>query len=222
MPAETYALGDNAYASPEDLAGLGGEFAIPSGFSADAVKKAVLLRASKQIDSITGQHFGYSTLTLTLDGTGTILMRTASALSWRLVDITSIYVRDEPDDAWDTQVATTKYALSMSRRAIRRTDGDVWVKGIRNYRVIGHFGRKYVPEPIKWACVLLARNDIVPGSASAYEQMQSETFGDGYSYTRRNAAVDPVPAAFSTGVPTVDAILSRYIYRRPLLGVPGA
>lgn len=224
MAAEVYALGDNTYASESDLTGLGGEFSVPAAWST-AEQQSVLLRASKRIDSVTGQHFGYSALTLMLDGSNTWLLRTNTALSWRLVDITSIHRREKFEDAWTAstvvQIASTKFTITQSRRAVKRTDGDVWLPGIKNYRLIGRFGRKYVPEPIRWACVLLAREEITPGSATRYEQYQSETFGDGYGYTRKSAPQDAVRAAVSTGIPTVDAILAKYISNRPMMMVPG-
>lgn len=219
MSDDAYSLGDNTYASPQDLVGLGGEFTPPAGWT-DADQQQELLRASKLIDSITGQHFGYSSMTLLLSGKGTPMLRTNAALSWRIVDITSVHERDDYSDSFSTQVATDDFTISVSRRALVRTDGCVWKKcAIKNYRVIGHFGRKLVPKPIMWCCVLIARNNIVPGSAAEYDQLQSESFGDGYSYSRQLPSAPALPRR--TGIPQVDTILSAYISNRPLMSVPG-
>lgn len=223
MAAETYSYGDNAYCTPELLAGLGAEFSVPAAWDTSD-QQAEILRSSKLIDLVTGQHFGRSLLTLLLDGSGTGTLLLTQAISWRCISISSIKYREEFTDAFASiaAISASYYTLSRSKRAVLRTDDDIWEKGIKNYQFIGYFGRRHVPKPIEWACVLLTRERITPGSAAAYDQYTSESFGDGYSYTRGARTQQTPSLTRSTGVPQVDLILSAYVSSIPSLTVPGA
>jgi len=222
MAAETYAYGDNAYATKELVQGHGSEFSFPTGWSDDEINVEIL-RASKTIDLVTGKHFGYSLMTLLLDGNKTATLFTSAALSWRIVNISSVKKREDYGDAFDETIDATDYTMGRSRKSIIRTDGDVWEKGIKNYQVVGRFGMRHVPEPIKIACILLARYQIDPKSVSKFEKYISENFGDGYSYTRESSKKNAVASApRSTGVLVVDNILANYISSKPLFAIPGS
>lgn len=95
--------------------------------------------------------------------------------------------------------------------------GGKFPKGSRNIEVWGSKGWYSCPKQIKQAVVVLCRYENDNTLYGSYNQgMKSEKLGD-YSYTRS----DPQISGKSlTGVSEADRLLSRYIRRKPILGVP--
>jgi len=244
--------GESRYASQSDLAGLGGEFTAPSGWS-DGDLDIELQRSSRFIDNVTGTHFSSTDLVLTLDGMGTQRLWTRRVTTWPIVSISEIKWRKDISDDFDNAdddveiVVANDWTIGRSRRYIERIDTEtgeagldeayrrthyafygtysrrrsqpVWARGHRNYRVTGKFGRKTVPTPIVWACVLLTRERLSPGSIARYEEFDSERFSDGYSYTRpgRGMSAQQALQGRTTGYEVVDRLLVPFAERLPSL-----
>ena len=95
-------------------------------------------------------------------------------------------------------------------------DYDVFPKGKNNIEIWGTMGHYSCPLDIKKACIILCRaeNDETLYSHSGYG-MKSEKLGD-YSYTRFDLQKS---SKVLTGISEVDQLLSRYIIKKPRLGV---
>lgn len=234
--------GDDLYATSSDVQGLGSEYSIPAAYLANI--NHVIKRASALVDMQTRSHFGKTPMVLELSGDGTPVLLTSEVTTWPIVSVSEVLEREDYEDTWaDSSVETieSKYwSISRSRQALlmlgelsssstsSRTLSSltVWTKGHKNYRVTGYFGRKTIPEIIKWATVLLAREAMSPGwIASNIESgmYQSERFADGYSYVRAVAApsLKTTHVGSTTGSVFVDAMLVGFAGSRPGIIVPG-
>lgn len=238
--AGTYVYGDNAYAQVADVSSYGGStFDVPAGVELSDIQSA-LMTSTQRIAAACRDHFGLSLRTLILNGHGTPYLDMTQRMTWPCVSVSSVYYRNTYADGDDFEtngelVDADYYAVSGSRRMLVkisgqtfRTSGSIdsceWVRGIRNYRVRGYFGRSEIPEPIRWACVLLARELITPGSSDQYAALSSERFPDGYSY--EVAASSPSSSSAGglmlTGVAAVDNLLRRgFVNDMPLFVAPG-
>lgn len=94
---------------------------------------------------------------------------------------------------------------------------DIFAKGKRNIEVWGSYGKRICPKQIKQAAIILARYENDDTLYSSYGVgMKSEKLGD-YTYSRFSDLQKNENKL--TGISEADKLLSRYINRRPKLGV---
>lgn len=224
----TVVKGDNVYCDKTDIQTLLGAFDVPAAWT-DALLETAMLRAAQRIDAICGTHFGSRAMTVLADGAGIELLMLDDYTRWPINAVTDVYYREEYA-ATDTFEASGElvdqdyYRIHASKHALERTDGSLWVKGKHNYRVRGTFGSGSVPEQIKAASVLLAREEITPGSSEEYEKFTSEHWPDGYSYTRGDTRSDKagtgkVSTPMYTGIAAVDGLLAPFVVVIPQMGI---
>lgn len=227
------AFGDDAYCQKVDVVGLGEEFTIPAAWT-DADVDATIVEATRQIDSVCGDHFGSSTAIIIVDGSGTRYLDLRNVLSWALISVTSIFRRNTyaaTDDfaANGAQLDDDAYAIADSKNALVKvladdsslrgiaTTSPVWIAGTKNYRIEGEFGRNVIPPDIRFACALLVRERITPGSSQRYEALRSERFPDGYAYQRPIQAPSIARANITlTGYPAIDDRLRPFVIEDPV------
>jgi len=228
-----------AYATYADVQGLGGDFSVPSAYS-EADVAIELERASRRLDAITHMYFGSEELTLVLNGSGSEILPTLSITRWPILSITNVrwnpdyYSKDYDWVNSGTLISEDDYIVTDSRRALERVYVSnsirgvdrvsvLWERGSKNYRIVGNFGYGNVPEAIRFACVLLAREIMIPGSSNKYEKAVVESFGDGYMRTRsfrtRTSARIDVRIPPMTGIPAVDDLIEPFIDKTPLMSV---
>ena len=204
-------FGVDMYATKTLVQGLGEEFSIPAAWSDDDVDAAIV-RMSRVIDQVTRNYFGKRDMVLELDGSGGPKLFLNQRIRWPIVTVTSVKWREDYAGVYDNTLASDKYRISRSRKCLERVDAGWFDDGHENWQVSGSFGRANVPEIIQWACVLLVREHITPGSADKYEKLVTERFPSGYSYSRKSGGgtQDSAVAALggkTTGVAVVDNLL---------------
>lgn len=96
-----------------------------------------------------------------------------------------------------------------------RTDGQVFPTGSNNVVVDYEHGYQTTPAPIRQAALTLAVEYLVPSSLPARATSVSSDLGD----FRISVANEDLNRP--TGIPTVDAAIQKYGYRRPSLGAGG-
>lgn len=84
-------------------------------------------------------------------------------------------------------------------------------KGVRNIEVKGTIGHYIYPQPIKDACIILARDENDPTLYEHYE-FNKESMGRVYSYDRGDEE-------YISGIIEADRYLRRYINRRVVIAV---
>jgi len=225
------ARGVMAYITKANIEGLLGTFTIPAHWTAssDAQLTAAIARATAIIDSFTRNRFELTARTLLLSGDGTEYLSALSLTTWPLSSITSIYYRAYHDYDFDTQgslVAAADYVIHPSRRAIHRIFGSdsargedkyLWDIGVENYRVRAVFGYTATPPAVKKAAVLLVQEEITAGTIAKFSEFESESYSDGYSYTRgRGSRSTPVASpGETTGFDAVDQLLRPFVFKMP-------
>lgn len=233
-----YTYGDNAYCRLADVTGLGSEFTQPAAWT-DAEVQTAIVDASQRIDAVTRSHFGETTRGIILGGRSTPLLRLTQVTLWPILTATQVEYREEyaatDDFAANGEVLDDDtYVISDSHRALLRiypqtlrggreplpSGPPIWLRGSKNYKVTGTFGRNNVPSGVRQACALLVRERITPGTLAQLEQFEAERFPDGYSYKRRGGGSSLAPERL-TGYPAVDELLAPHVCRIPLLAVAG-
>jgi len=218
------------YATADEVAVEGWSW--PSSWTTTMKTNAIQL-ASDRIDAVTRDKWESATKTIIISGRGTSRLYLGRIISWPILTVTDVYYRDDydPSDnfvASGELVATTDYYISDSRRALFRAEATfvrsgwdgitpTWIRGHRNYRVRGTFGRSTTPEAIKRACVLLVREEAEPGYTSEFAPMVSEKFADGYQYTQAASGSREVVVSYLTGFTAVDVLLAPYVSTLPLM-----
>jgi hypothetical protein len=87
-----------------------------------------------------------------------------------------------------------------------------WTYGTNNVEVRYSHGYQVTPEPVKRAAKMLAVEYVVTSALPARATSQSTDVGD------FRIAIANVDAGRDTGIPEVDAVISRFGRRRPRLG----
>lgn len=87
-----------------------------------------------------------------------------------------------------------------------------WAYGTNNVEVRYSHGYEVTPEPVKRAAKMLAVEYVVTSALPARATSQSTDVGD------FRIAIANVDAGRDTGIPEVDAVISRFGRRRPRLG----
>lgn len=193
----------------------------------DTRLNALLARASRYIDDLTGWWFEPRAFTWTTDGLGTELLH----LPAPPITLASVSVDGDALDLADVIVyglPTDDLAHRQNPKLARRS-GVRWPRGRRNVVVTGSFG--YVrsdgtspPDEIKDACLrlvfrMLPRLGDAAGQAArrAHEIVKETT--DGHSYELGSAQSGEAGAWRRSGVtgdPDLDLVLLRF--RRPPSG----
>lgn len=231
------------YITQTDVETLLGAFTIPDawlGAGSDDPDETPLnqaiLRACQQIDVLTRNRFELTTRVLELRGDGSRILSLLSITTWPINSISEITYRADPAYDWETQgdlLTAADYIVSRSRHAIERVGSETsavsarmsendwnfeWVKGYyNNYRATLVLGYTTTPHAIKKAAVMLVQEDIVPGTCLKAEQLDSESFPDGYAYKRmsRDIASQQTGNASLTGYESIDKLLRPYVCRLP-------
>jgi len=231
-----FTQGDNAYCSVNDISAQLGGFTVPAAWTTSLVQDAII-RATQQIATGAGIHFGDTQLTMEVSGDGDALLNLLTFTTWPVLSITNVYYRDayvnnynwvnsgELVDADTYTVADHNHGLwrmttgSSRGIAFEYIDGPIWLKGMKNYRVQGQFGYHEIPQPIIDACILLVRDMIQPGYTIQHEIAISERFPDGYSRQSRStnaAALGETAPIFASTI--VNDLVSPYVYDLPGMG----
>lgn len=228
-------FGDDAYCQKADVVGLGSEFTIPAAWT-DAEVDVAIVDASQQIDAVCGDHFGSTAVVLIVDGSGDEYLDLSLVTGWTALSISEVMFRESYDpnentfDTAGTVIDTTSFAITDGKHALLKFQADStlrvlvtteprWVKGVKNYRITGTFGRSFLPKAITRACALLVRERITPGSTADLTELKSERFPDGYQYTRVDRG-DPFGSSALTdksltGYPAVDNLLAPFVEDNP-------
>lgn len=212
------------YCSKTDIQGYGSEFEIPSGWTDDNIN-SLIVDIQEDVNSWLNDDFtGLQTLTLTMDGTGNGILFTRPYTKMPLVSVTSLVWRESTLSSFDASLnAWATYDYYASTYYIEATgkdyDGSVryftkgkFIKGIKNYQLIGVFGYATVPAYVKQITVLLCRERIKAGYLSSLD-VNSVAWSD-YKVTYASTKKD-IPVY--SGYPTVDAIIHRKINRSTFL-----
>lgn len=230
MPTVT--VPENSYVTISDVTSALGVWSFPAGWDADAQQRACI-RAKQIIDSAIRTTYGQATLTLELNGSGTCYLDLREATDWPIRTVTSVLYRETPATAWGDAITveSDSYGISHSHHALERFAGTtirsggaglfnpIWVKGFRNYRVVGSFGRSEVPEAIRRAAILIVREEAQPGYSLIHEKPVAEKFPDGYSVNRESLQAASGGGAIPTltGNKVIDAILAPYVDQTPMM-----
>lgn len=182
---------------------------------------ALLTRASRRIDDLTGWWFESRTLTLTLDGTGARHLR----LPAPAIALTRVAVDGSDLDLVDDVVnvgAPAGPAFERHNPKLLRAGGIAWPRGSRNVTVVGRFGfveaDETAPLAIQEACLRLAVRALPrftdPTAADeARRALITKETTDGHSYELGTGDIGKRAAwrfGGATGDPEVDVILARY------------
>lgn len=212
----TDATGSSTYCVKADILGLGSGFEIPSTWTDEAINQQIIECESEVNAYLDSDFSGPKTLTLIADGPGNKLMQTRRYTNLPIISITSITCRDSLEMDWSagTVWASTDFyadkfyieAAGEYVNSIRYSTRSKFVKGIRNYRIIGSFGYATVPSYVKLLTVLLVREKIVPGYLTKLD-ITSESWSD-YKVAYGNTKKD-MPSII-TGFPVLDAIIGSH------------
>ena len=207
------------YITADDVANLRGAFTIPTHYSDNSnyYLNIAIANACRRIDAHTHNKFERIGRTLLLHGDGSVTMSLTPSTLWPLYSITSIYEFADAEDTVGDLIPATDYIIAKSKRAIINVSGSVWATRLYpTYKVVASCGYSTVPPDVKMSAVLLVQEEVTPGTAQRLEALRSESFPDGYSYTRQ-ASATAVQKATSTGLAAVDALLERYCVHVPLM-----
>ena len=207
------------YITADDVANLRGAFTIPAHYTDNSnyYLNIAIANACRRIDAHTHNKFERVGRTLLLHGDGTVTMSLTPTTLWPLYSVTSIYEFSDAEDTVGELIAATDYMIAKSKRAIINVAGCLWRNSLYPaYKVVATFGYGTVPPDVKTAAVMLVQEEVVPGTVQRLEAMKSESFPDGYSYTRQTVATTPQKAT-STGLVAVDSLLERYCVHVPLM-----
>lgn len=191
---------------------------------------AEINRASRMIDSITGDIFYTLEVAIDFNGTGMTklffppkhpyVLQSATAVTEIDTNGVLLYTFTEGTDfvLYPYYLETVSRYDSDSPR-LRFGSGGRWAMGQQNIRVDGSWGPTSTPAEISHAACLLTLESLIPGSTglvgSDYKQVVwpdfTATFGGTDKYLGQ-----------STGLPAVDRVLERFVnFSSLFIDIPG-
>jgi hypothetical protein len=216
IPNAGTTTGSAVYCAKADISGLGDEFTIPSAWSDSDIDNLIIAIQEDVNDWLDDDFTGTKTLTLIVDGTGDGILFTRPHTKMPIVQLSLIVWResnlvafDPAINSWSTvDYYANKYYVEATgkdyRGSARYFTKSKFIKGIRNYEIIGTFGHSAVPNYVKQMTVMLCRERIQQGYLASLD-INSEAWVD-YKVTFASNKKD-VPVY--SGFPTIDAIISR-------------
>ncbi len=99
-------------------------------------------------------------------------------------------------------------------------DPTKWPKGLGNIKLTGTFGRSAVPTEVKHAAILLAVENLMPGSTRLVRNNIVKREWEDFKLSYAGQSSDPIPPQASTGFEYVDRLLSKYCITPALFLVP--
>lgn len=137
-----------------------------------------------------------------------------------LPDVDIRTVRSGRDYA-DYQTYTAFTALDLANLdwypsgALRRIDGNYWIRGSGNYVVEYEYGMDRPPADVKTAAIRWLRSALNANNTGIPDRATSFTVANGGSYS----LIVPGQGGAVTGIPEVDLVIDRYRVKRFMVGV---
>ena len=171
-------------------------------------------------DSATEHYWGSQIISHTATSSGSVVYTLTDSLPMTLTSSDTVSVLYNWD--WNTNSIyrnpiLTHHEPGELMEPYEFFTNDIFPKGKRNIEIWGSMGYRSCPKQIKQAAIILTKyeNDSTLYSHSGYG-MKSEKLGD-YSYTKFENLERGSKKL--TGVAEADILLSRYIQKKPKLGV---
>lgn len=191
--------------------------------ASDADILASILRAQEWIDDYCRQKFSSVELSIDMDGSGHDVLFLDD---YPIIEITAITYEDGNygSSTYTVDVADDIILAEDEGYIVHRTL--TWPRGDKNVHIVGTFGMAETPPLLQEACILFAMaggGNGLPLSGSSVDpvgsDLQSESIS-GYSYTKSTKAIGAMVPGRSTGLSSVDSILTMY-RRAPMMKAVG-
>jgi len=212
-----------SYCSYEDVVGLGSEFSLPTGWTKTNVESLITDVEFEINDLLQDDYSTPTTETFICDGENTSLMQMGRYTKKPIISISSITWRESTAEDWDStnnwdssDFYADKYFIEATGANVsaRYSTRDKFVKGTRNYRIIGSFGHSSVPAQIKFLTVLMVRERLKPGYLNEMD-LKSVSWSDyTVSFSNNKSSIQSY-----TGYPILDKIINRYRNKDSYLAV---
>lgn len=188
----------------------------------DEELQSMLDAAEEQIQKVTGNVFGPFEETWHIDGSGEDVLMFPPAITYPLLEIDSVEEIDLDGAVIETLIEGTdiinnahylriNFSRTWEPRRRVAINGVPFVKGLRNYKVVGTWGMWETPAIVKKAIALLAIEMLMPGTTYAGDgNVESFRLGD-YAVKFGNSQYDKTYRKHLTGHPLLDAWLRPYV-----------
>jgi len=192
-----------------------------SAYGDDQINDSIDL-AEEVIEKFTDDIFYELETTYKFDGKTRTELYFSPKVSYRLLSITSV---KEIDTDGTTVLQTYTEGVDFIRRpfVLEATKGDahrprtlvgaggVWPRGQNNIHIEGTWGHSEIPAAIKRATILLALEDLSPGSTNLQNYDIKQRSWPDLAVTFKGFGQNPHEMGNTTGFPTVDRMLRHHI-----------
>lgn len=212
------------YAVKADLTGflVNGEAIDLSAYSDDQINDSIAL-AEELIEKFTDDIFYELTATYKFDGKTRTELFFSPKVPYKLLSVTSVKEIDVDGSTVlqtyteGTDFIVRPYVLEAVKGSLLdrpRTlvgSGGVWPRGQNNIVVEGTWGNSTTPAAIKRATILLALEDLVPGSTGMQNYDVKQRSWPDLAVTFKGFGQSQFEMGNTTGYPTIDRMLRHHM-----------